>query len=84
MFEPWLGQGLLTGSGEKWAKNRKLLTPAFHFKILNNYVDVINRNTEILLSKIADRSKEDFIEMDPLISLCTLDVICGKISKLDK
>ena len=52
---PWLGElkfyfhylifcfqgvSLLTGNGPKWARTRRLLTPAFHFDILKPYIGV--------------------------------------------
>ena len=45
----WLGEGLLIAGGEKWARSRRLLTPAFHFDILKPYVHVGNRVSDILL-----------------------------------
>lgn len=48
----WLGEGLLIANGERWARNRRLLTPAFHFDILQPYIKVYNRATDILLVNI--------------------------------
>ena len=44
-----VGDGLLLASGKKWQRNRKLLTPAFHFEILKSYVQVYNDAVDILL-----------------------------------
>ena len=46
---PWLGEGLLIASGNRWSRARKLLTPAFHFEILKPYIDVYNDAAEILI-----------------------------------
>lgn len=43
------GKGLLIANGAKWFRNRRLLTPAFHFEILKPYVQVYNDCTAILL-----------------------------------
>ncbi|XP_045033405.1 cytochrome P450 4C1 isoform X1 [Daphnia magna] len=75
-LEPWLENGLLLSSGEKWKKDRRLVTPAFHFQILGDFFDVFNRNAVILIDQIVNRLV-DSKEMDifPLISRCTLDII---------
>ncbi|KAK6177634.1 hypothetical protein SNE40_015694 [Patella caerulea] len=73
---PWLGEGLLLAGGKRWARSRRLLTPAFHFDILKPYVKIYNEAADILISKI-DKYAEtgESFELFSLISLCTLDVI---------
>jgi hypothetical protein len=37
LYKPWLREGLLLSAGNKWNAQRKLLTSAFHFKILQQH-----------------------------------------------
>ena len=46
---PWLGTGLLLANGARWARSRRLLTPAFHFDILKPYVAISNKAAELLV-----------------------------------
>ena len=46
------GEGLLIAGGSKWFRNRRLLTPAFHFEILRPYVQVYNDCASILLVRL--------------------------------
>lgn len=46
--EPRAGDGLLLSRGDKWARHRRLLTPAFHFDILKSYVSIFNSSTHTM------------------------------------
>lgn len=50
--KPWIGDGLLLSQGRKWARNRKLLTPAFHFDILKPYMHINNEAADVLCVSI--------------------------------
>lgn len=57
-----------------------MLTPAFHFQILDGFFDVFNRNSEIFVEQIKKRLLvEKEIDIYPMTSRCTLDIICGMI-----
>uniref|UniRef100_A0A1B6LUI8 Cytochrome P450 n=1 Tax=Graphocephala atropunctata TaxID=36148 RepID=A0A1B6LUI8_9HEMI len=71
---PWLNRGLLTSGGDKWRKHRKILTPAFHFKVLEKFVPVFEKNAHILVKKLAGMVGKEFNIM-PTIALCSLDII---------
>lgn len=67
--------------GQKWRKNRRLLTPAFHFQILGHFFDVFHKNAEILCEQLSKESFNKEIDVMPYMKRCTLDVICGNLSK---
>ena len=64
-------------AGSKWHKRRKLLTPTFHFKILEDFIHVFNEQSAVLVEKLSEKVGQDF-DIFPFITRCTLDVICGK------
>ena len=39
-------------TGQKWRSRRKLLTSTFHFKILNNFVPIYQKQSNILIQKL--------------------------------
>ncbi|XP_046636807.1 cytochrome P450 4C1-like [Daphnia pulicaria] len=76
IMEPWLGNGLLLSSGDKWKKDRRLLTPAFHFQILGDFFEVFHRNADILVEQIINQlTDSEEIDIFPMMSRCTLDII---------
>eukprot|EP00092_Neocalanus_flemingeri_P040111 GFUD01043692.1.p1 GENE.GFUD01043692.1~~GFUD01043692.1.p1 ORF type:complete len:498 (+),score=79.92 GFUD01043692.1:126-1619(+) len=72
---PWLGMGLLTSTGSKWHKHRKLLTPAFHFRILEDFLHIMNDHTQTLLDKVGEHIGQS-VDIYPLMTHCALDIIC--------
>ncbi|KAG8234871.1 hypothetical protein J437_LFUL014563 [Ladona fulva] len=76
-LHPWLGTGLLTSAGQKWHSRRKILTPAFHFRILDDFLDVFREQSQVLVEKLEKEAvKGEPFNLFPYITLCTLDIIC--------
>lgn len=76
---PWLGTGLLTSTGRKWSQRRKIITPTFHFKILEQFIDTFDHQSSILIDKLNAKMEVEGskgFDIYPLITLCALDVIC--------
>lgn len=69
--------------GSKWFQRRKILTPAFHFKALEEYTDIFDRQSSIFVDVLSKYKTTDKIELFPLIGLCTLDVICEAAMGVD-
>ncbi|KAL6437195.1 hypothetical protein ACFW04_005037 [Cataglyphis niger] len=76
VLHPWFGTGLLTSTGTKWQSRRKILTPAFHFNILNHFVDILIKESDHMIKSL--KNEEGIIVKDliPFISEHTLNAIC--------
>ncbi|XP_063230569.1 cytochrome P450 4C1-like [Bacillus rossius redtenbacheri] len=72
---PWIGDGLLTSTGTKWKKHRRIITPTFHFKILEDFVEVFNYNGKKMIEKLKEKADGQEIDIYPYVSLCALDII---------
>lgn len=57
-----------------------MLTPTFHFQILEQFIDVYNSCSCILVEKLRQKANGTKFDVYPDITLCTLDVICGNFS----
>ncbi|KAL3202618.1 hypothetical protein MRX96_042340 [Rhipicephalus microplus] len=79
LLHSWLRTGLLTSAGPKWKSRRRMLTPAFHFKILEDFVAPMNKMARLTAARITDRIKEPWIDVVPMAAACALDVLLETI-----
>lgn len=73
-YSHWLGQSTVITSGERWSKLRKLVTPAFHFQILEDFVKVFEEQGRILVNRL-EGTRGECIDVSPFIKNYTMDVI---------
>lgn len=77
-FNDWIGTGLLTSTGKKWFARRKVITPAFHFKILDQFVEIFDKHGDTFIQHL-EKSNGRAIDIFTPVTLCALDNICGEI-----
>lgn len=66
-------------SGKKWHARRKIITPAFHFKILEEFVEVYDRLGHKLIDEVLSKyTPESNVNFFQITGLYALDVMCGK------
>lgn len=61
-----------------WRRHRKIITPTFHFKILDQFFDVFNSSGKVFIDILKRESIRGPVDIYPLLKLYALDVICGK------
>ncbi|XP_037876492.1 cytochrome P450 4c21 [Bombyx mori] len=71
----WLGDGLITSSGETWKRHRKLLNPAFSQQMLNIYTAVFNRKSRNLISAIEIEMKSGPVLIDTVFREMALNTL---------
>lgn len=69
----------MTSSGKKWYTRRKIITPTFHFNILEQFIEVFDRQTDVMVEKLRPYSGKGDFNIYNYSTLCALDVISGKI-----
>ncbi|KYN33647.1 Cytochrome P450 4C1, partial [Trachymyrmex septentrionalis] len=79
LLHPWFGTGLLTSGGSKWQSRRKMLTPAFHFNILQQFVEIFIREGENMTKTLKNTGGTVVKDLVPFISDHTLNVVCETI-----
>nr|XP_012230588.1 PREDICTED: cytochrome P450 4C1-like [Linepithema humile] len=76
MMQPWLGTGLLISDGTKWHERRKMLTPAFHFNILKQFVNILIEEGNHMSQCLKDNKELIVNDLLSFISHHTLNTIC--------
>ncbi|XP_023224048.1 cytochrome P450 4c3-like [Centruroides sculpturatus] len=73
---PWFKSGLITSKGTKWRIRRKLLTPSFHFRILEDFLPIIDYHSLILVQNLRSKVGPQPINIVYWVTLYTLDILC--------
>ncbi|XP_052758279.1 uncharacterized protein LOC113519550 [Galleria mellonella] len=73
-FKPWLGEGLLISSGEKWRSHRKMIAPTFHINILKSFVGTFNENSKNVVEKMRSEIGKTF-DVHNYMSGVTVDIL---------
>ncbi|KAH8034294.1 hypothetical protein HPB51_022747 [Rhipicephalus microplus] len=59
-----------------------MLTPAFHFRILEDFLPVMNEHSVVFNDLLKQHvGKPEGVDIVPSVTRCTLDVICGEVIK---
>ena len=78
ILQHFLGDGLLVSNGQKWFHRRRILTPAFHFGILQQFLAVFREEREKLRQVIEEtiNTGEGVVDLSVTMSSFTLNTIC--------
>nr|QZP43572.1 cytochrome P450 monooxygenase CYP4G252 [Ephestia elutella] len=72
-FKPWLGNGLLISTGQKWRSHRKLIAPTFHLNVLKSFIDLFNANSRAVVDKM--KKEAGVFDCHDYMSECTVEIL---------
>ncbi|XP_073848045.1 probable cytochrome P450 4p3 isoform X2 [Musca autumnalis] len=79
-LRPFLKTGLLTSTDKKWHTRRRLLTPAFHFNILAQFMETFKSESSKFINNLngllEKENSNGIISLSELIPRVTLNNVC--------
>nr|CAD7204217.1 unnamed protein product [Timema douglasi] len=69
----FLGEGLITSSGEKWRTHRKLIQPAFSQGVLESFLESFHKSSQRLARRFKD--KDGPVNITSYINEAVLDIL---------
>ncbi|XP_014248669.1 cytochrome P450 4g15-like [Cimex lectularius] len=73
-LRPWLGNGLLTSTGEKWRAHRRLIAPTFHLNVLRSFMVRFNDNAKVVVRRMKEEGDNVF-DVHDYMSECTVETL---------
>lgn len=73
-FKPWLGEGLLISTGDRWRSHRKLIAPAFHINVLKSFVNIFNKHSLNVVDRLKGETGKVF-DVHDYMSEITVDIL---------
>lgn len=73
-FKPWLGNGLLISTGQKWRAHRKLIAPTFHLNVLKSFIELFNANSRQTVDKMRKEVGKTF-DCHDYMSEATVEIL---------
>jgi len=70
-----MGNGLVTNDGPDWVRQRRLMQPMFHNRVVNGFDGAINTCTEALVQRWSARRADDAFALDRDLSRLTFQVV---------
>ncbi|XP_031345339.1 cytochrome P450 4C1-like [Photinus pyralis] len=71
------GNSLLTAPVATWRSHRKTINPAFSQQILDSFVDIFVKHSQILVRKLEEEvDDQKTFDVHEHLSRCSLDIIC--------
>lgn len=82
LMHNFLGNGLITSSGEKWSHHRRLIQPAFHLSILEKFIATFADASQAMYENLEATENQE-INIAQYVNNCVIDILNGEYSDVN-
>lgn len=82
-MRPFIGDGLITGSGPLWQSHRKAIQPAFSVNALRQYIDIFDQKSMAMVETLKMHCNRTKINVDTFLKQLTCDIIMETAMGID-
>lgn len=77
LLDSFLGEGLVTLGVSKWRTHRRLLQPSFHVSFIEEYVQVFDKGSQILIDALEDHIQKNsiYVNVTPFVNKCVVNIL---------
>lgn len=65
--------------GPKWKAHRRIITPSFHFNILDSYGEVFAEKSQMLVDHLGQFDGNGYFDITKDLTKVALDIITGEL-----
>nr|AXB26408.1 CYP405A22 [Yponomeuta padella] len=80
---PFFGNSVSTSQGERWRSTRKLMSPSFHFKTLDQKLTAVNSLGEKLLNSLSCYENKGPVDLYIYVRPFMYDLFCSTLMGVD-
>ncbi|XP_014212912.1 cytochrome P450 4C1-like [Copidosoma floridanum] len=74
-MEPFVGKGLVSGSGPSHRSHRKVIMPMLNNRALGEYMEYFDRHSRVCAELLEEKLGSGEFDLQPFLSHCTFDMI---------
>ena len=77
-FITWLGDGTLLTANAKWKNRRRMIAPALHSNMMENFLPIMNKHTSSFanrLERLCENGQNKNVDIYRYVTLISLDII---------
>ncbi|XP_016838143.1 cytochrome P450 4g15 [Nasonia vitripennis] len=76
---PFIGNGLISGSGKSWKAHRKIISHILNQRTLDSFIETFDRRSKEFVKKLEPLANGEVFDIFHSLEGCTIDLVCETV-----